>query len=104
MLEQLFGLPSDDESVDGMEESDDDTNDITATTSANETAADDMSQSESDDDDDILYESVDPNADVDWSDEDSDTDGESNSIQRQTVKKLSGIKIHLWRATLIWTI
>jgi len=81
VLEQLFALPSDDESVDGLEESDDDTSDTTATTPANEAAADDMSHSgESDDDDDILYELVDPNADVDWSDEDiSDANREPNS-------------------------
>ena len=80
VLEQLFALPSDDESVDGMEDSDDDTSDITAT-SANEASADDVSNSgKTDDDDDILYELADPNADIDWSDEDfSDTDHESRS-------------------------
>jgi len=80
VLEQLFALPSDDESVDGMEDSDDDTSDITAT-SANEASADDVSDSgKTDDDDDILYELADPNADIDWSDEDfSDTDHESRS-------------------------
>jgi len=81
VLEQLFALPSDDESVDGMEDSDDDTIDTAATTPANEAAADDASDSgETDDDDDILYELADPNADVDSSDEDiSDTDHESRS-------------------------
>jgi len=81
VLEQLFALPSDDESVHGMEDSDDDTSDTAATTSANEAAADDMSDSgETDNDDDILYELADPNGDTDWSDEDiSDTDHESCS-------------------------
>jgi len=42
VLEQLFAVPSDDESVDSLEDSDDDTSDITATTPANEAAVDDM--------------------------------------------------------------
>ena len=79
-LEQLFAMPSDDESVDGMEDSDDDT----SANNVNETAADDVSDSgETDDDDDILYQLADPNTDIDidLSDEDfSDTDSESCSI------------------------
>jgi len=78
-LEQLFAMPSDDESVDGMEDSDDDT----SANNVNETAADDVSDSgETDDDDDILYQLADPNTDIDidLSDEDfSDTDSESCS-------------------------
>jgi len=79
VLEQLFALPSDDESVDGMEDSDDDTSDTAVTPPVNEAAADDVSDSgETDSDDDILYELADPN--TDWSDEDiSDTDHESRS-------------------------
>ena len=81
VLEQLFALPSDDESVDGMEDSDDDTSDTPTATPANEAAAADVSDSvETDDDDDIQYELANPNADIDWSDEDfDDIDHESRS-------------------------
>jgi len=75
-------MPSDDESVDGMENSDDDETSDTTATSANNAAADDVSDSgETDDDDDILYQLADPSADIDWSDEDfSDADPDSCSI------------------------
>jgi len=81
VLEELFALPSDDESVDGMEDSDDNTSDTPTATPANEAAEADVSDSsETDDDDDILYELADPNADTDWSDEDfDDNDRESCS-------------------------
>ena len=78
VLEQLFAMPSDDESVDGMEDSDDDT--IATVSCAEEAAADDVSVSgETDDDDDILYELVDPNSDTEWSDDDGDRDHASHS-------------------------
>ena len=82
VLEQLFAMPSDDESVDGMENSDDDETSDTTATSANNAAADDVSDSgETDDDDDILYQLADPSADIDWSDKDfSDADPDSCSI------------------------
>ena len=80
VLEQLFGLPSDDELVDGMEGSDDDTSDTPIATSSNEAAAADvLDSSETDDDDGILYELADANADTDWSDEDSDDTHQLNS-------------------------
>ena len=87
VLEQLFAMPSDDESVDGMENSDDDETSDTTATSANNAAADDVSDSgETDDDDDILYQLADPSADIDWSDEDfSGADADSCSIRKEFI-------------------
>ena len=99
-LEQLFAMPSDDESVDGMEDSDDDT----SSNNVNETTADDVSDSgETDDDDDILYQLADPNTDIDidLSMKTLVTRILSHVALQQTMKKLSGIKMHLWRAILI---
>lgn len=79
ILEQLFALPSDDESVDGMEDSDDDICDDTGTSEKTPSSGNVSDSVESDDDDDILYQLADPDADFDWSDADlSNTDQQSS--------------------------
>ena len=77
VLAALFAMSSDDESDDNLEDSEDDGGDSNAVTAANS-----LVEANDTDDDDILYELADPDAPMDWSDQegsDTNTDTSSNA-------------------------
>ena len=75
VLAALFAMSSDDESDDNLEDSEDDGGDDNAATATNSLVEVETSDT---DDDDILYQLADPDASMDWSDQEG-SDSSSNA-------------------------
>jgi len=82
VLEQLFALPSDDESIDGLDDSDDDICDDIAASEKTPSSGNVSENLESDDDDDILYQLADC-ADTDFSNTDTQS-ADSSTDEEET--------------------
>lgn len=85
VLVQLNALPSDDESNDDLEASDEELCDVTGGLESIPADGEHSQTSESDDDDDILYELVDPEAHADWS-EDTSTESSNDDAEEDMVE------------------